>query len=272
MKYKLIALDLDGTLDNDRKEVDTLTRNALLSAQRQGIRLLLASARPLHGLFRERDILEMNSYHGLLMAYNGGLIADCSDGTILNATQMDPNQARQILKMLDSFPVTPILDDGNTFYAADKNAYMVRFECQNNDMPFVQMPNPSDDLFFAPYKILMSVDPAITRTVQQQIAALLPEGLCIVQTAPFYMEIIPDSVNKGAGLRTVCEAIGIKLSETIAFGDSENDVAMLKAAGIGVAMGNADDSVKNAADMVTASNNNNGIAVALKQILIGKAL
>ena len=69
------------------------------------------------------DILEMTSYHGLLMAYNGGLIADCSDGTILSATQMDPEQARQILKTLESFAVTPILDDGNTFYASDEDAY-----------------------------------------------------------------------------------------------------------------------------------------------------
>jgi len=268
MKYKLIAIDLDGTLDNDHKEVDIPTRDALLSAQRQGIRLLLASARPLHGLFRERDILEMTSYHGLLMAYNGGLISDCSDGAILSSAQMDPEQARQILKMLESFPVTPILDDGSTFYAADEDAYMVRSECRNNNMPFVQMQNLSENLFFAPYKILMSADPVAAKTVQREIAALLPSGLCIVQTAPFYLEIIPGSVNKGAGLRTVCETVGIDLSQTIAFGDSENDAPMLRVAGVGIAMGNADDSVKRVADMVTASNNDNGIAAALKKIRI----
>jgi len=267
INHKLIAVDLDGTLDNDRKEIDPPTRDVLLSAQQQGIRLMLASARPLHGLFRERDILEMTSYHGLLMAYNGGLIADCSDGTILSATQMDPEQARQILKTLESFAVTPILDDGNTFYASDEDAYMVRFECMNNDMSFVQMKNLSDNLFFAPYKILMSVDPAVARTVQRQIAALLPAGLRIVQTAPFYLEVIPDHVNKGAGLRNVCESAGIPLADTIAFGDSENDIDMLRTAGIGVAMGNADDSVKKAADMITASNNENGIAAALKKLL-----
>ena len=102
---KLIAMDLDGTLNNDRKMIDPPTREALLDAQRRGIRLLLASARPLHGLFRERDLLERRSSGGLLMAYNGGLITDAS-GNILSADQMDGEQARQILRMLESFPVT----------------------------------------------------------------------------------------------------------------------------------------------------------------------
>ena len=130
------------------------------------------------------------------------------------------------------------------------------------------MQNLSENLFFAPYKILMSADPVAAKTVQREIAALLPSGLCIVQTAPFYLEIIPGSVNKGAGLRTVCETVGIDLSQAIAFGDSENDAPMLRVAGVGIAMGNADDSVKRVADMVTASNNDNGIAAALKKIRI----
>ena len=266
MNVKLIAMDLDGTLDNDRKEVDPPTREALLSAQRQGIRLLLASARPLHGLYRERDILEMTAYHGLLMAYNGGLITDCTDGSVLHAAGMDQQQARQVLMQLRAFPVTPILDDGSVFYAEDEEAYMVRFECRNNDMPFVRLPNPAENLFFAPYKILMSVDPAAAKAVQRQIAQTLPSGLVVVQTAPFYLEVIPETVNKGAGLRRVCEAVGIDLSGTVAFGDSENDREMLIAAGIGIAMGNADKAVRDAADRVTLSNNENGIAAALKWI------
>ena len=267
MKCRLIAMDLDGTLVNDRKEIDAPTRDLLFAAQRRGIRLLLASARPLHGLFRERDTLEMAGRHGLLMAYNGGLITDCADGTVIRSVRMEQEQARRVLRMLGQFPVTPILDDGETFYASDEDAFMVRFECAVNHMPFAKMEDPAGELFFAPYKILMSVDPGMTKEVQRRIAALLPPGLTVVQTAPFYLEVNIASVNKGAGLRAVCEAAGIPLSETVAFGDSENDVEMLRAAGIGIAMANADESVRAAADRVTLSNNDNGIAAALKQLL-----
>ena len=267
MSIRLIAMDLDGTLNNDRKEIDPPTRDALLTAQRQGIRLLLASARPLHGLYRERDILELTAHDGLLMAYNGGLITKASDRTVLYAFRMDYEQAVKILRMLESFPVTPIIDDGERFYATNPDGYMVRFECQNNDMPLAQTPDLAGSLAFAPFKILMSVDPARLGAVQQQIAPLLPPGLKIVRTAPFYLEVIPESINKGAGLLRACGAVGIDPSETVAFGDSENDMEMLKTAGIGVAMANAEQAVRNAADRVTLSNNDNGIAAALQALL-----
>ena len=263
---KLIALDLDGTLNNDRKTVDPPTREALLNAQQQGICLLLASARPLHGLYRERNLLEMQAFSGLLMAYNGALIADAS-GSVMSADRMDRGQARQILRMLETFPVTPILDDGEKFYATDPEGYLVRFECRNNDMPLMQVPSLADSLSFAPFKILMSVDPSVIEKVQKQIAPHLPAGLTIVQTAPFYLEIIPAHINKGIGLLKACEAVGISLSETVAFGDSQNDIEMLRAAGIGIAMANADPKVKAAADRITLSNNDNGIAAALRSLL-----
>ena len=262
---KLIALDLDGTLNNDRKMIDAPTREALMDAQQRGILLLLASARPLHGLFRERDLLEMRSFGGLLMAYNGGLITDASCN-VLTADRMDGEQARQILRMLESFPVTPILDDGERFYVTDPDGYMVQFECRNNDMPLTQMPDLAGGLSFAPFKILMSVDPSVIGEVQLRIAPLLPAGLTIVRTAPFYLEVIPAHINKGAGLLKACEAIGISPSETVAFGDSENDIEMLRTAGIGIAMANADQQVKRAADRVTLSNNDNGIAAALRDL------
>lgn len=267
MKYKLIAMDLDGTLNNDQKTIDPPTHRALMDAQARGIRLLLASARPLPGLYKERDALALAAHRGLLMAYNGGLIADAATGKVLAATTMDGGQARAVLKRLEALPVTPILDDGKVFYVTDKNGYMVEYECWNNRMTCVEIENLARDLAFDPCKILMSVDPEIIADVQAQIARGLPEGLTVVRTAPFYLEVLPAAINKGQGLRAACQAAGIDPAETVAFGDSENDIEMLRAAGVGVAMGNADAGVKAAADRVTASNNENGIAAALAELL-----
>lgn len=267
MRYKLIAMDLDGTLNNDLKTIDPPTLAALMEAQRRGVRLLLASARPLPGLYRDRDALELAGYGGLLMAYNGGVIADAATGAVLSATKMPVEAARRVLRLLEALPVTPILDDGAHFYVTDRNGYKVDYECRNNRMTCAEVPNLADFLGFAPCKILMSTDPGGIRGVQAQIAAALPDGLTVVQTAPFYLEVIPSIVNKGLGLRAACAAIGLLPEEAIAFGDSENDIEMLQAAGMGVAMGNADDAVKAAADRVTLSNNDNGIAAALAELL-----
>ncbi|MBR1560470.1 MAG: HAD family phosphatase [Clostridia bacterium] len=267
MKYRLIAMDLDGTLNNDRKTIDPPTRDALMAAQAAGIRLALASARPLPGLYRERDALELSAHGGLLMAYNGGAIVDAATGAVLHTRTMDMEDARYVLRALEALPVTPILDDGVRFYVTDKSGYKVDYECRNNNMTCVEWPSLADGLGFAPCKILMSVQPDEIKAVQARIAALLPTGLSVVQTAAFYLEVIPADVDKGQGLLAVCRAAGVDPAEAIAFGDSENDIPMLRAAGLGVAMGNASSDVKAAADAVTLSNNDNGIAAALARYL-----
>lgn len=267
MNCKLIAMDLDGTLNNDQKVITEKTRAALMEAQKNGIRLALASARPSPGLYRERDILDMRNYNGILMSYNGGRIVDAATGKVLFETSMDMEETKRVLRQLESLPVTPILDDGVQFYVTDRNGFKVDYECRNNNMVCQEVENLADFLTFAPVKILMSVDPAEISHVQQQIAALLPESLTVVQTAPFYLEVIPRVINKGQGIRDICKVLNIDTAQVISFGDAENDIPMLRAAGMGVAMGNAAEPVKAAADMVTLSNNDDGIAAALEKLL-----
>ena len=267
MSYKLIAMDLDGTLNNDQKVITEKTKAALMAAQRKGIRLALASARPSPGLFKERDILRLQDHKGILMSYNGGRIVDAETGKVLFETSMDLAETKQVLRKLESLPVTPILDDGAQFYVTDKNGYKVDYECKNNNMVCKEVGNLADFLEFAPIKILMSVQPEELIDVQRQIADFLPESLTVVQTAAFYLEVIPRVINKGQGIRDICKVLGIEPAEVISFGDAANDIPMLEAAGMGVAMGNAQEAVKAAADMVTLSNNDDGIAAALEKLI-----
>ena len=267
MKYKLIAMDLDGTLNNDQKIITEKTKAALMDVQKAGIRLALASARPSPGLFKERDILNMQDYQGILMSYNGGRIVDAETNKVLFETSMDLAETKQVLRQLEKLPVTPILDDGVQFYVTDKNGYKVDYECKNNNMVCTEVENLADFLTFAPIKILMSVQPEELPKVQQRIAEMLPETLTVVQTAAFYLEVIPKVINKGQGIRDICKVLGITPAEVISFGDAANDIPMLQEAGVGVAMGNASEAVKQAADMVTRSNNEDGIAAALERLL-----
>lgn len=267
MKYKLIAMDLDGTLNNDAKIITPRTREKLMQAQDQGIRLALASARPSPGLFRERDVLDMQNHRGILMSYNGGRIVDAGTGEVLYETSMDLDETRAVLRQLEKLPVTPILDDGKQFFVTDKNGYKVDYECRNNCMMCTEVANLASFLNFSPIKILMSADPAIIGAIQRTIAGFLPESLTVVQTAAFYLEVIPRSINKGQGVRDICRTLGLIPEEVIAFGDAPNDIPMLQAAGMGVAMGNAHEDVKAAADYITLSNNDDGIAAALDAFL-----
>lgn len=239
MSFRLIALDIDGTLTNDEKIITPQTRNCLIEEERRGARIVLASARPTHGLFEMRDQLELKQYGGILMAYNGGRITDC-EGTVISERGIETAVAKAILQSLKKHPVTVILDDGDHFYVTDPNGYKVEYECRNNRMTCRQVDDLAAFLCFSPAKILLAVLPEELYRVQKQIKAFLPSTLTVVRTAAFYLEIIPRAVSKGSGLEAVCRHTGIDIRNSIAFGDSQNDISMLKAAGLGIAMGNAE--------------------------------
>lgn len=267
MQYRLIAMDLDGTLNNDEKKITPRTVQALMQAQEKGIRLVLASARPSPGLYKERDALALQAHGGILMSYNGGRIVDAATGKVLFETAMQLPQTKEILRKLKALPVTPILDDGKQFYVEDLAGFKVDYECRNNNMVATQVEDLAEFLSFAPVKILMSVQPEQLPGVQAQIAAFLPPELTVVQTAPFYLEIIPASINKGQGLLQICKLLDIPREQTVAFGDAENDIPMLRAAGLGVAMENATPATKAAAHRITLSNNRDGIAAIVEMFL-----
>ena len=266
MDIRLIALDLDGTLNNDEKQITPRTRQALMQVQRRGVRLALASARPSPGLSRERDALRLQDYGGILMSYNGGRIVAADTGKVLFETAMDREVARGLLRRLEGLPVTPILDDGVRFYVTDRDGYMVQYECWNNGMECEEVEDLAGFLPFAPVKILMSVQPEQLRAVQARIAAMLPEELTVVPSAAFYLEIMPRTVNKGQGIRDICRVLGLDTEQVVAFGDAANDIPMLRQAGFGVAMGNARPEVRAAAKLVTDTNNADGIAAALERL------
>ena len=261
---KLIFLDIDGTLTNDQKVITPKTRDTLLLAEKKGIILALASARPTHGLYKCAAELEMRNHNGLLMAYNGGRIVDLENGKVLSETHMDLEKTRKLLVFLESLPVTVILDDGEYFYVTDQHGYKVSYECQNNQMTCREVDNLAEFLNFSPIKLLLSVAPDQIMNVQNKIQDHIDDSLSVVRTAAFYLEIIPRSINKGTGLLKICTALGIDPKDALAFGDSENDIPMLETAGCGVAMENAEDALKKHADFVTLSNNEDGIAAFLE--------
>lgn len=265
MLPKLIALDIDGTLTNDEKKITANTLNTLLELQKNGILIMPASARPVPGLYSVSNELKLSRHHGILMAYNGGKVIDATDGTLLSETHIDMEIARSILRFLKTLPVTIILDDGKRFYVEDAHGYKVEYECWNNQMECTEVDSLADFLNFSPVKILLAIDPDQILAIQDTIRSQISADLIVMRTAPFYLEIIPSSINKGKALLDVCSRLGIDPADTAAFGDSENDIPMIKAAGCGIAMGNAEEVVKAAADKITLSNNSDGIAYALKE-------
>ncbi len=271
MSYKMIVLDIDGTLTNDKKKITPKTLDALKKAQESGIILALASGRPVAGLGKLCRELEMEQHHGILLAYNGGKVLDAQSGNVLYEKAIPQEKARAILSHLEQFSVIPMVDDGKCLYVQDKNGHKVDYESSINDLDVKEVGILSDYLDFSPVKVLTAAPNEVLLSHMEEMTAPFKEEFSFIMSAPFYLECNMKGINKAASLDLVCQKLGIHASEMIAFGDAQNDITMVEYAGLGVAMENACDELKAVANEITASNNEDGIALILEKYLNIKA-
>lgn len=265
---KIISLDIDGTLYTSEKKISAETKSALLRAQENGCVLVLASGRPTAGLVPIARQLSMEKFHGMLLAYNGGVVIDFTTGEKIFSNVIENALAKKLLKHLENFPVNPIVDDGETIFTTDPESFQVPYESQSNHLKIQTVANIHDAVDFSPAKILIAAPAEILSRDTEKISAPFSDKLDFVLSAPFYLEATIKGVNKADALKTACENLKIPAADIIAFGDAQNDIPMLKVAGYAVAMGNACAELKEIADHVTDTNDNDGIARALEFLKI----
>ncbi|MDQ0204298.1 Cof subfamily protein (haloacid dehalogenase superfamily) [Pectinatus haikarae] len=210
----------------------------------------------------------MNKYHGLLLAYNGGVVTDHTTEHVIYSNTIPNLLAKRLLRHLETSPVNPIVDDGHTIYTTDPESFMVPYEKNSNHLDIKKVTNICDAVDFSPAKILITAPPETLNIETKFIKETFKDDLSFVLSAPFYLEATPIGVNKAASMEKVCTELNIPVKAVIAFGDAQNDILMLAFAGMAVAMGNACNPLKKIADMITTSNNEDGIAVALKKLNI----
>lgn len=272
---KVIIMDVDGTLTNDEKKISQKTKKALMKAQEAGAILILASGRPTSGLMDFARELKMEKNHGLLVAFNGSKVIDCETKKVLFNETMTVEEGQAVLEHMKKFDVKPMIDKDNYMYVNDvfnneinhngKLINIIQYESRGGKFKLCE----KDDLAaFADYplnKILTAGDPGYLKANYKEMMEPFKGTLNCVFTAPFYFEFTAQGIDKAKALDTVLIPMGYKKEEMIAFGDGHNDASMVKYAGIGVAMDNAVDDLKAAADEVTLSNDKDGIAYTLSK-------
>lgn len=277
MSIKAIALDIDGTLTNDEKKVTPRTKKALLRAQDQGVKLILSSGRPVQGLRALASELELSEHDGLLVAFNGAHVVDAQTDEVLFDQPIDPAVMRDLVEHVSSFDVIPWIVEGRRLYVQRGARHGIRYRDEAFDI--VEYERSMCDLELCevesllvvcerPHdKLLCASEPEYLRAHWQELSGPFSKTLSGMFTADFYYEFMAPGISKGRALAGALPKLGIEASEVVAFGDGENDISMLEWAGTGVAMANAVEAAKAAANMVTCGNNEDGIAQALEQLL-----
>ena len=270
MKTAAIALDIDGTLTDHEKKILPETKQALMKAQAAGIRLILASGRPTSGLLEYARELEMEKNHGLLVSFNGARVTDCQSGEILFDQAMSVEDGKAVLEHMKNFQVKPMLYRDNYMYVHDvydctvmhkgKPMNIIRYEARNCNFLICEKEDLVEFVDFPQNKILTAGDDTYLQEHYKEMMEPFKDKLSCMFTADFYFEFTAKGIDKAKALETALPRIGCSPAKIMAFGDGQNDESMIRLAGIGVAMGNAVQSLKDCADAITESNENNGIA------------
>ena len=266
MKYSMIALDLDGTLTNSRKEVSPRTREALVHAMEQGVVVVLASGRPPYGIEPVADVLGMDHRGGYVLSYNGGKIVNWQTKQELYAKHLPQDvlpllhtYAREKGYALLGYAGTDILTE------MPDDPYVAE-EARINQMHIRRVDNLLEALPDEPTKLLMTGDPAQLVQAEEELLGRLDGRMDLFRSAPFFLELVPKGIDKALSLQRLLSVLKLTPSDLIAFGDGYNDLSMLRFAGMGVAMANAAPEVRAAADFVTASNDEDGVAEAWERL------
>ncbi len=268
MDYKLIAVDLDGTLLNSKKEISPRNRYALLEAQAQGKRVVIASGRHPIGVLPIAGDLMLERYGGFIMSFNGGIIIDCRTGKTVAGKLFPKEFLGDIISVLKGTNVTVMTFDSQKIYADNKvNDYtFIEREVLKTDM--IVLDDFVSGIKFDIHKLLLAGEPDELNRCQEMLKRRYDGLLEIYKSAPYYLELMPFGVSKGSMLPGLLENIGVSREELLAFGDSFNDLTMIGYAGMGVAMDNADPEVKRISNFVCESNDDDGVARFIEKYVL----
>lgn len=265
--YKAVFIDLDGTLLRPDHTISEETRETIRKLMQRGILVVLVSARPYHG------ILPISEWLGTadmpIVSLNGGYIRLKDE--IIFSSSIPTDVAATVAEEGQAYGTTMIYYTGLDWYTEDFNEHLKK-EQRITDvpvtvLPFADMLSQWQQKGARLNKVMAIGDELQVAALQAKLLDTYPTGMNIYPSKPTYLEIMRQDASKTNGVKLLLEKYGIDKKEILAVGDNFNDLEMIIFAGTGVAMGNAPDAIKEAADFVTATNEEDGVRLAIEHFL-----
>jgi len=264
---KLICCDLDGTLLTKDKKLTLENKQAIKEFIKLGGHFVIATGRPLQGVFPLIDELNLTNDQDATLTYNGGVIMLNKSKKILNKTTIKGSLVKELYKeSIRLGTYFHFFKDDNTLYTTEPNEYTAVEERINHINAItvdINDINDNDDFI----KAMMVGDPELLNEAKLNIRNEF-KRLAIVRSSTIFLEFQSKNVSKGNGLKFLKEYYNLKDNETMAIGDEENDLSMIKEAYLGVAMKNATQIVKSSANFITLDNESSGVAYAINKKIL----
>lgn len=267
MNYQVLVLDLDGTLTNSEKQITPATRQALIEIQEHGKKVVLASGRPTQGVLPLARQLCLEKFGSYVLSFNGGKIIDCKSGQSIYNKTLPAGITQPLFDIVKKYDADIIAyTDENLISGIKPNEY-TKLESRINNMPILRVDNFPDYVDSLNNKFLISAEPDTIARIREETIFRFRGLLNIYCSEPFFLEIMPQNIDKAYSLQKLLNSIGMTADEMICCGDGYNDITMIESAGLGVAMQNAQPLVREHADYITKSNDEDGVLHVINQFM-----
>ena len=267
MSYKVLVLDIDGTLTNSKKQISPATKRALLSAQKKGVKVVLASGRPTQGIKPLADELELDRFGGYVLSFNGAVVTNYETKEVIYRKELPMEEVSSLYQSSRKYGLPIVSYQGDSIVSEIVDDEYVEIEARINQMPVVKVDNFVETIKDPVPKCLMVGEGNYLATVEKEVNEAFGDRLNVYRSEPFFLEIMPQNIDKAYSLGKLLDYLGLSKDEMIACGDGFNDLSMIKYAGLGVAMGNAQPIVKESADYVTLTNDEDGVASVVNEFI-----
>lgn len=262
----VLALDLDGTLTDSKKRISERTKESIDKFIAAGGTVALASGRPTFGVMPVAKILELDKKGGYILSYNGGCFLDCKNNKQLFMKELTHEYLPILEKQAKEFGINLMTYNGDKAYALDIDEQYYMIEININHFIRVKADPLTPKITFPIIKCLMTADGDYLAKVEKEMKKYWEGKLNIVRSEPYFLEVTEVGIDKASTITNMVKKLGKSVDNLICCGDGFNDLSMIQAAGIGVAMANAQERVRAAADYITKSNDEDGIVDVVENL------
>ena len=279
MKYKLICIDMDGTLLNSSHKISKISKNAIRKARDMGVHVVISTGRTYVDAAAYSDSIGLNSP---IIACTGAIIKEKYGDGIIHKSVIDEELCKELLKIFNKHNVKPIFNSVYKIYCGDLKVKIgieflkIRgFINRNVKLDYVKNEEKWFDVFKLEKNNIIKCE--IMNTNREKLNNLRKElenvnGIEITSSSNHNIEITKKGASKGKAIEILANYYNIKKEEIIAIGDSDNDMSAIEFAGMGVAMGNANEKLKKKSNFVTDSNDNDGVAKVIDELILKKSV
>ena len=269
LKYKALALDLDGTLTDSNKKLPLENKEALFQAMDLGVKVILISGRSVMGITGLAEELEFEKRGGIIAAFNGGKIFDCKNGSLIQQLLFPKEAIAGTCAIVRKYGAQPLsYTDTQIVAETDTDPYVLA-ECKCNSATVKKVPWLPDFLDYPIPKLLAAGEHERLVEVRREFLDTYSHICDSFFAESYFLELAPKGVAKDKALAGICSYLNISREEIMACGDGFNDIPMLEYAGLGVAMKNAYPETLEKADYISPFTNDEcGVARAVETFIL----